>query len=140
MAGDVYLLGPNPWRSRRVEPGVVRVVDAHGAPPSVPFWLGEAPGRTRELSSEVSNLREEIERRLKHADRAGAAEWVDEECGIGAGAAAMIVDYLSAGLAALGVLPNEHTIVLERFFDDAGGMQLIGHSPFGARLNRGLGL
>src|SRR5262249_34293366 len=57
MAGDVFLLGTTSWRIRRVEPGVVRVEDAHGAPPSVPFWLGEAPGRTLELSEEVCALR-----------------------------------------------------------------------------------
>jgi ATP-dependent Lhr-like helicase len=140
MAGDVFLLGTHSWRIRRVEPGTVRVVDAQGAPPSVPFWLGEAPGRTRELSEEVSELRREIALRLEKHDEPGAVAWLEEECGLEAGAAETVVRYLAAGLAALGVLPTQDTIVLERFFDDAGGMQLIGHSPFGARLNRGLGL
>jgi ATP-dependent helicase Lhr and Lhr-like helicase len=134
--GDVFLLGTHSWRIRRVEPGTVRVVDAHGAPPSVPFWQGEAPGRTRELSEEVSALRQAV------ADRspAEARAWLEAECGIGQAAADIIVAYLRAGLAALGALPTMNAIILERFFDEAGGMQLIGHAPFGARVNRAFGL
>jgi ATP-dependent Lhr-like helicase len=134
--GDVFLLGTHSWRIRRVEPGTVRVVDAHGAPPSVPFWQGEAPGRTRELSEEVSELRRAV------ADRpaADARRWLAEECGVGPAAADTIVGYLRAGLAALGALPTTDAIILERFFDEAGGMQLIGHAPFGARVNRAFGL
>jgi ATP-dependent Lhr-like helicase len=140
MAGDVFLLGTTSWRIRRVEPGVVRVEDARGAPPSVPFWLGEAPGRTRELSEEVCALRKAVAQRLADGRRAEAAAWLESECDLGADAAQTIVAYLAAGLAQLGVLPDMDTIVLERFFDDAGGMQLVGHAPFGARLNRALGL
>jgi ATP-dependent Lhr-like helicase len=134
--GDVFLLGTHSWRIRRVEPGTVRVVDAHGAPPSVPHWQGEAPGRTRELSEEVSELRQAV------ADRApaDAVSWLREECGIDRPAAEIIVAYLRAGLAALGALPTMNAIILERFFDEAGGMQLIGHAPFGARVNRAFGL
>jgi ATP-dependent Lhr-like helicase len=146
MAGDVFLLGTTSWRIRRVEPGVVRVEDARGAPPSVPFWLGEAPGRTVELSEEVCALRGGVAGLLA-ADgaagpgaQAGAISWLMAECGIGEAAAETIVAYLGAGLAQLGVLPTMDTIVLERFFDEAGGMQLVGHAPFGARLNRALGL
>jgi ATP-dependent Lhr-like helicase len=140
MAGDVFLLGTTSWRIRRVEPGVVRVVDAQGAPPSVPFWLGEAPGRTMELSQEVSTLRSELAARLQDGETAAVVSWLMAECGIGLAAAETIVSYLSAGLAQLGVLPTMDTIVLERFFDEAGGMQLVGHAPFGARLNRAFGL
>ncbi|MGO8958844.1 MAG: ATP-dependent DNA helicase, partial [Streptosporangiaceae bacterium] len=140
MAGDVFLLGTTSWRIRRVEPGIVRVVDAQGAPPSVPFWLGEAPGRTVELSEEVCAIRSAVADRLAAAGPAETAAWLAAECGIGAAAAETIVAYLGAGLAQLGVLPTMDTIVLERFFDDAGGMQLVGHAPFGARLNRALGL
>jgi len=136
MAGDVFLLGTHSWRIRRVEPGTVRVVDAQGAPPSVPFWRGEAPGRTRELSEEVSTLRRAV------ADRqpAEARRWLETECGIGRAAAETVAGYLHAGLAALGALPTMDTIILERFFDEAGGMQLVGHAPFGARVNRAFGL
>ncbi len=140
MAGDVFLLGTTSWRIRRVEPGTVRVVDAQGAPPSVPFWLGEAPGRTEELSEEVSRLRAAVAAELGAGDQAGATRWLMDECGLGEPAAETITRYLSAGLAALGVIPTTTTIVLERFFDEAGGMQLVGHAPFGARLNRALGL
>jgi len=134
--GDVFLLGTHSWRIRRVEPGTVRVVDAHGAPPSVPHWQGEAPGRTRELSEEVSELRQAV------ADRApaDALSWLQSECGIDRPAAEIIVAYLRAGLVALGALPTMNAIILERFFDEAGGMQLIGHAPFGSRVNRAFGL
>jgi len=140
MAGDVFLLGTTSWRIRRVEPGTVRVVDAQGAPPSVPFWLGEAPGRTEELSSEVSDLRARVGEWLEQEDPEGARRWLQEECAIERDASDTIVRYLAAGLTALGVLPTKEKLVLERFFDESGGMQLVGHSPFGARLNRGLGL
>jgi ATP-dependent helicase Lhr and Lhr-like helicase len=140
MAGDVFLLGTHSWRIRRVERGVVRVVDAQGAPPSVPFWLGEAPGRTRELSEEVSAIRQAVAARLADSGRDDALAWLGAECGVAGAAAETIADYLAAGLAQLGVLPTMDTIVLERFFDDAGGMQLVGHAPFGARVNRALGL
>jgi ATP-dependent Lhr-like helicase len=139
-AGDVFLLGTTSWRIRRVEPGTVRVVDAQGAPPSVPFWLGEAPARTEELSSEVSDLRREIGEYLERGDPEGARRWLEAECGIGRAPSETIVRYLAAGQTALGVLPTKRRLVLERFFDESGGMQLVGHAPFGARLNRGLGL
>ncbi len=134
--GDVFLLGTHSWRIRRVEPGTVRVVDAQGAPPSVPHWQGEAPGRTRELSEEVSALRQAV----ADAEPAEARRWLAQECGIGRDAADMIIGYLRAGLAALGALPTMNAIILERFFDEAGGMQLVGHAPFGARVNRAFGL
>ncbi len=134
--GDIFLLGTHSWRIRKVEPGVVRVVDAQGAPPSVPFWRGEAPGRTRELSEEVSALRQAVAERPAEQARS----WLCSQCGVGRVAAETIVSYLHAGLAALGALPTMDTIVLERFFDEAGGMQLVGHAPFGARLNRAFGL
>ncbi|HYT77651.1 MAG TPA: DEAD/DEAH box helicase [Actinomycetota bacterium] len=140
MAGDVFLLGTTSWRIRRVEPGTVRVVDAQGAPPSVPFWLGEAPGRTEELSDEVSDLRAAVQERLEARDPDGARNWLEEQCGIGSAASDTIVRYLGAGLTALGALPTKDIIVLERFFDESGGTQLVGHAPFGARLNRALGL
>jgi ATP-dependent helicase Lhr and Lhr-like helicase len=140
MAGDVFLLGTTSWRIRRVEPGTVRVVDAQGAPPSVPFWLGEAPGRTQELSAEVSELRSVVGELLARGDADGARRWLEVECRIDRAASDTIVRYLGAGLAALGVLPTHDRIVLERFFDDSGGMQLVGHAPLGARLNRALGL
>ena len=140
MAGDVFLLGTTSWRIRRVEPGIVRVEDARGAPPSVPFWLGEAPGRTLELSEEVCAIRKAVAQRVADGRRTEAAAWLETECGLGTDAAETIVAYLAAGLAQLGVLPDMDTIVLERFFDEAGGMQLVGHAPFGARLNRAFGL
>ena len=138
LAGDVFLLGNDSWRIRRVEAGRVRVENAHGAPPSVPFWNGEAPGRTGELSRVVSELRAEIEPMLE--DRPAAAEWAVRECALSQSAAEQLVAYLAAASTALGVLPTQDVLVAERFFDDSGGMQLVVHAPFGARQNRAFGL
>ncbi|MGO8686804.1 MAG: DEAD/DEAH box helicase [Candidatus Dormibacteria bacterium] len=140
MAGDVFLLGSTSWRITRVTGGTVRVVDARGASPSVPFWLGEAPGRTRELSEEVSALRAQVDSALAGGDRSGAVLGVAARCGVTAEVAAQVVDYLAAARTALGVLPTREHIVVERFFDESGGTQVVVHAPFGARLNRGLGL
>lgn len=135
--GDVFLLGTTSWRVRAVETGVVRVEDAQGAPPSVPFWFGEAPGRSVELSEEVGLLRAEIEQRL---DSPGAAlALLREEAGMPDNAAQQALAYLEAAHRALGALPTQQTLIAERFFDEAGGMQLILHTPFGMRINRGLG-
>jgi ATP-dependent Lhr-like helicase len=138
MAGDVFLLGNASWRIRRIEPGVVRVEDAQGAPPGVPFWIAEAPGRSRELSLEVSALREEVERRLP--DRDGLVAWLAAECALPEAGARQLADYLAASRAVLGALPTGRTLVAERFFDEAGGMQLVVHAPLGARTNRAFGL
>jgi ATP-dependent helicase Lhr and Lhr-like helicase len=138
MAGDVFLLGNTSWRIRRVEPTAVRVEDARGQPPSVPFWNGEAPGRSRALSDEVSALRQDLEPRLD--DPGAARRWLEAECALAEPAARQLVEYLAAGRAALGALPTRRTFVAERFFDEGGGMQLVVHAPLGARTNRALGL
>jgi ATP-dependent Lhr-like helicase len=140
MAGDIFLLGSHSWQIRRVEPGVVRVRDAGDTPPTVPFWLGEAPARTLELSEEVSQLRHHVDDYLTAGDPDGARQWLIDVCGIDTVAAGMIVDYLAVGRAALGVMPTQECLVLERFFDDTGGMQLVLHSPYGGRINRALGM
>jgi len=136
MAGDIFLLGTNSWKIRRVETGVVRVEDAHGSPPTIPFWNGEGLGRTIELSHEVSRLREAIDER----DDARAYQMLMEECALDRGAAEQAVAYVRTAKAGLGVIPTDQTIVAERFFDEAGGMQLVLHAPFGARINRAWGL
>jgi ATP-dependent Lhr-like helicase len=138
LAGDIFLLGNNSWRIRRVEAGRVRVEDAHGQPPTIPFWLGEAPGRSPELSEEVSHLRSDIEPLLSDPDR--AVRLLQDECGVPPSGAAQAVHYLSQSKTALGVLPTQETLVAERFFDEGGGMQLVLHAPFGGRLNRAFGL
>src|SRR6185503_20535975 len=134
MAGDVFLLGTTSWRIRRVEAGRVRVEDAHGAAPSIPFWRGEAPGRTVELSEEVAFIREQI------VQQADPVEWLMTECALDAAGAKQAALYARAGAAALGALPTQRTVVAERFFDEGGGMQLVIHAPFGARINRAWGL
>ncbi len=139
LQGDIFQLGNRSYRILRVERGTVRVEDAHGQPPTIPFWLGEAPGRTMELSAAVADLRKEIEKRLD-AQPPSALEWLMETVGLDEAAAFQIVQYLSAGKAALGTLPTLDTVVFERFFDESGGMQLIIHSPFGSRINRAWGL
>jgi ATP-dependent Lhr-like helicase len=166
LAGDVFQLGNTAYRIRRVERGTLRVEDAQGQPPNIPFWLGEAPGRSDELSQSVSRLRAEFAARLAalpnkpppppslageggaRAEDAGgwgpgtetALRWLIDDIGIGDAAARQLAEYLAAGHAALGVLPTQSTIVFERFFDAVGGMQLVIHSPYGSRLNRAWGL
>jgi ATP-dependent Lhr-like helicase len=145
MAGDVFILGSHSWRIRRVESrsGVLRVQDAQGQAPSVPFWLGEAPSRTWELSCEVSRLRADLVERLDGGGAAAAAarvEWLMAECKLGPTGAAQVAEYVAAQRDALGVVPTMQDIVFERFFDESGGMQLVVHAPFGGRVNRAFGL
>jgi len=135
-AGDIFQLGNNSWRILQVASGVVRVADAHGAPPTIPFWLGEAPGRSAELSTIVSDLRGGLEPHLLSRDLDAAVAWLIAESGVSREAAAQIVEYLAASVQILGALPTHDTIILERFFDDSGGMQLVLHAPFGSRVNR----
>ncbi|MCJ0825399.1 DEAD/DEAH box helicase [Luteimonas sp. 50] len=139
IAGDIFQLGNASYRILRVETGRVRVEDAQGLPPSIPFWLGEAPGRSDELSFGVSRLREEIAARLGHGEDAVVA-WLSGEVGIGDAAARQLVDYCGRQLAEAGAMPTQGRIVLERFFDESGGTQLVIHSPFGSRINRAWGL
>nr|WP_294864911.1 DEAD/DEAH box helicase [uncultured Pseudogulbenkiania sp.] len=140
-AGDVFQLGNNSYRILRIERGTVRVEDAHGQPPSIPFWFGEAPGRSDELSQAVARLRAEVAERLRHDPQGDTApRWLADDLGLGAPAARQLVDYLAAAHAALGCLPTLETLVFERFFDAVGGMQLVIHSPYGSRVNRAWGL
>jgi len=139
LQGDIFQLGNTSYKILRVERGTVRVEDAHGQPPSIPFWLGEAPGRTLELSAAVSGLRQEIQQRLE-AEPRSALQWLTETVGLDESSAFQLAQYLSAGKAALGCLPTLSTVVFERFFDESGGMQLVIHSPFGSRVNRAWGL
>jgi ATP-dependent Lhr-like helicase len=148
LAGDIFQLGNTSWRILRVQQGVVRVEDAHGQPPSIPFWLGEAPARSNELSLAVSELRHGVEQRLP--DREAAIDWVvsllgnephpERSEGSARVAAHQIVEYLGETHRLLGTLPTHETLVAERFFDESGGMQLVVHAPFGSRVNRAWGL
>jgi ATP-dependent Lhr-like helicase len=141
LAGDIFQLGNSSYRILRIEAGRVRVDDAHGQPPTIPFWLGEAPARTDELSHAVSRLREDIAGRLNgQRDKQGAFEKVVRDIGLSEQSAGQLVDYLASAHAALGTLPTQKTVVFERFFDESGGMQLVIHSPFGSRINRAWGL
>ena len=147
MAGDVFQLGNASWRVVQVAAGTVRVSDAQGVPPNIPFWFGEAPARSDELSRAVSDLRAQFEQVLtKGAEvtthggteprRAELSEWLVEQTGIDAASADQIAAYFADGYQALGVIPTQRTLVLERFFDESGGMQLVLHAPFGSRINR----
>jgi ATP-dependent Lhr-like helicase len=182
LQGDIFQLGNTSWRVLRVEQGKVRVEDAHGQPPSIPFWLGEAPARTHELSVSVSRLREEVTNRVEvrsdnnsngsHPSATAdgtdliatatnahpttsdngaldlpapinldpAIKYLTDEVGISRAAAEQIVEYLAGAKIVLGVMPSQDNLVLERFFDDSGSMQLVLHAPFGSRLNRAWGL
>lgn len=156
MSGDIFQLGNTSYRVLRVERGKLRVEDAHGLPPSLPFWIAEAPGRSDELSMGVSRLRSEIEQRLllnenrewgaengqgvASVEIAATCDALRKAIGIDAEAARQLVDYLASACRALGALPTRQRIILERFFDESGGTQLIVHSPFGSRINKAWGL
>jgi ATP-dependent Lhr-like helicase len=138
MTGDVFLLGNSAWRIRKIERGRVLVEDARGQAPNVPFWIGEAPARTRELSACVSTVRQAIADRLH--DRNGCIRWLADNAGLPEPAAAAAWAYLSEGKRILGAIPTDRRVVAERFFDESGGMQLVLHAPFGSRINRAWGL
>jgi len=150
--GDIMLLGNTSWMIRRVEvsSGRVLVQDAHGAPPSVPFWRGEAPARTEELSAHVAELRQHVSDLLGDTPAVGitlhnpkvaaAVSWLKQECGMDDSAAEQTVEYILQGRAVLGAVPTQQTIIAERFFDEGGGMQLVIHAPFGGRINKAWGL
>ena len=147
LAGDIFQLGNTSYRIKRVEPGAVRVEDAHGQPPSIPFWLGEAPGRSEELSEAVSRLRKEIADKIDEAEddadedvRGPSMKWLVDVAGISHGAAEQIVEYLAITKLALGIMPTQEDIVVERFFDENGSTHVVIHAPFGSRLNRAWGL
>jgi ATP-dependent Lhr-like helicase len=176
LQGDIFQLGNTSWRVLRVEQGKVRVEDAHGQPPSIPFWLGEAPARTHELSVSVSRLRSNVAELIDISEQVGtplvsggpvngaeandqiteeppayaggsdridlapAIKYLTDEVGISRTAAEQIVEYLAGAKAVLGIMPSQDNLVLERFFDDSGSMQLVVHAPFGSRLNRAWGL
>src|ERR1700736_3162148 len=151
LAGDVFLLGNTSWRVRRVQnSGSVLVEDAKGAAPSVPFWLGEAPARTAELSEEVAELRHAVSARVEGVEAGAtreisprveaAVDWWKNEGGRDVAGAGQLVEYILAGRAVLRAVPTQKTIVAERFFDEGGGMQLVIHAPFGGRINKGWGL
>ena len=139
MAGDVFILGTHHWQIRQVTGGEVRVVDAGDKHPTIPFWRGEAPARTVELSEEVAGIRSVVERGIRDDDLARAVDEIVELAGVERDAAATIVTYLAAARAVLGVMPTQDDLVIERFFDESGGMQLVVHSPYGGRVNRAMG-
>jgi ATP-dependent Lhr-like helicase len=149
--GDVILLGTSSWRIQRVEAiGRVLVEDAHGAPPTLPFWFGEAPQRTSVLSDGVGELREQISALTSNVtpgylsaaqpEVSSAIGWLMEACGVCPSGALQLIAYIVTGRAVLGAVPSKTTIIAERFFDDGGGMQLILHAPFGGRINKAFGL
>ncbi|HVH69969.1 MAG TPA: DEAD/DEAH box helicase, partial [Candidatus Dormibacteraeota bacterium] len=150
LAGDIMLLGNNSWRIRRVQAGRVLVEDAQGAAPNVPFWRGEAPSRSDELSAHLADLREKISAFIPRVtadaeaqmtpDIAGAVNWLKLECGLDQSGAEQAVEYIVAGRAVLGAVPTQSTVIAERFFDESGGMQLVIHAPLGGRINKAWGL
>ena len=147
LPGDIFQLGNTSWRILQIGNGVVRVADAQGQPPSMPFWLGEAPARSDEMSAAVSKLRAAADAKLPGPDQSrrpdeldGATAWLIEDYALSRSAAEQIAAYLAEGKRALGVVPTAETLVLERFFDEAGGMQLVLHAPLGSRVNKAWGL
>src|SRR5271154_6952900 len=151
LRGDIILLGNSSWRIRRVQAGSVLVEDAKGAPPTIPFWLGEAPSRTTELSQQVAGIRERVNQ-LTATDApshisgssspgiSAAIDWLRDESGMDRAGAEQTVEYIIVGRAVLRAVPTQQTIIAERFFDESGGMQLVIHAPFGGRINKAWGL
>lgn len=139
LAGDIFQLGNASYRVLKIEPGKLRVEDAKGAPPSIPFWLGEAPGRTDALSHAVSRLREDLQARIAQGE-AVAQAWLVEEVGLGAEPAAQLVAYCAEQIAGFGLLPTQSQLAMERFFDEAGSTHVVIHAPFGSRINKAWGL
>ncbi|RCV90190.1 DEAD/DEAH box helicase [Billgrantia montanilacus] len=140
MPGDIFQLGNQAYRILKLATGKLYVEDARGAPPSIPFWFGEAPARTAELSEAVSRLRQGVDRQLVEGDENDAQQWLETEYGLTPAASEQLVRYLAVARAALGVIPSQRHLVLERFFDEAGDMHLVLHAPFGSKLNRAWGL
>ncbi|MEG2797671.1 MAG: helicase-related protein, partial [Pseudomonas sp.] len=142
IAGDIFQLGNTSYRILRVESGKVRVEDAHGQPPTIPFWLGEAPGRSNELSAAVARFQGQLDALLSitPGDLQPAQDWLTASLGLNRASAEQILDYLARARLALSALPSQDTLIMERFFDESGGTQLIIHTPFGSRINRAWGL
>jgi ATP-dependent helicase Lhr and Lhr-like helicase len=149
LPGDIFTLGTHSWQLLRIDGLKVRVRDAQGMPPTIPFWFGEGPGRTRELSEAVSRLRQLVADRFLADRESGAAKeesinsgvrWLQEETQLEASAARQLLEYLQTGMQALGTMPTRETLVMERFFDEVGDMHVVIHSPYGSRVNRGWGL
>ena len=144
LPGDIFQLGNNSWRVMKIDSAAVRVADAENQPPNMPFWLGEAPGRTTEMSYAVSRLRSEFKNYVdilpESARAVGINHWLTEQVGLSHAAAQQIYDYLLSGYRSLGEMPTQETLVIERFFDESGGMQLVIHAPLGSRINRAWGL
>lgn len=142
IAGDIFQLGNTSYRILRVDAGKVRVEDAHGQPPTIPFWLGEAPGRSNELSAAVARLLGQLDALLSATpgELHAAQDWLTGPLGLNRASAEQILDYLARTRLALGALPSQDTLIMERFFDASGGTQLIIHTPFGSRVNRAWGL
>ena len=140
IAGDIFQLGNSSWRILQVATGTVRVADAKGMPPNIPFWLGEAPARSDELSAAVGGLRGELDTRIDRDGAEATGEWLASETGIDRSAAEQVVEYIAEARRVLGAVPTQRTLVLERFFDESGGMQLVLHAPFGTRVNKAWGL
>jgi len=140
LPGDIFALGTHSWQLLRIDGLKVRVRDAQGMPPTIPFWFGEGPGRTRELSESVATIRSMIASELIEYSTAETTKSIAIKTGIPQSAAVQLVEYLQSGMQALGVMPTRETLVMERFFDEVGDMHVVIHSPFGSRINRGWGL
>ena len=138
--GDIFALGSMPWRVLGISRNRFMVEPAPGMAPSLPFWQTEAAGRSPALSAEVSDLRREVVTRAASGGEDGAGAWLAAECAIDERAARQVVQYVRRGEAALEALPDQRTLIVERFFDGLGGTQVVIHSPLGIRVNRGLGL
>jgi ATP-dependent Lhr-like helicase len=128
--GDVFVLGASSWRIEDITADQVLVSPAPGQPGRLPFWHGDAPGRQAELGRAIGQYCRE----LGAASPDEAAQRLRRD-GLDELAAANLVRYLAAQREATGYLPDDKTLVMERFRDELGDWRLVLHSPYGARLH-----
>ena len=128
--GDVFVLGASSWRIEDITADQVLVTPAPGQPGKLPFWHGDAPGRPAELGRAIGAYCREL-------GSASPPEAIDRLRGDGLDdlAAANLVRYLAGQREATGYVPDDRTLVMERFRDELGDWRLVLHSPFGARVH-----
>jgi ATP-dependent Lhr-like helicase len=129
-AGDVFVLGASSWRIEDITPDRVIVLPAPGQPGKLPFWHGDTPGRPAELGKAIGeNIRELSQLPEEAATRKLTEAGLDEL------AAGNLVKYLGEQRKATGAVPDDRTLVVERFRDELGDWRVVLHSPYGDRVH-----
>jgi len=128
--GDVFVLGASSWRIEDITPDRVLVAPAPGQPGKLPFWHGDTPGRPAELGRAIGAACREL-------SAAGEQEATAklEQAGLDELAARNLIRYLAEQRAATGYVPDDRTLVVERFRDELGDWRVVLHSPYGDRVH-----